>query len=454
MLVKITFLGAVGTVTGSRYLIEHKGRYLLVDCGLFQGEKDLRERNWKPFPIDSSKIDAVLLTHAHIDHSGYIPRLIKEGFKGRIYCSQATFDLCKILLPDSGHLQEEDAASANRNKYSRHSPALPLYTEKDALHALQYFQGVDWHRWYELDGGLRFRIHFSGHILGAASIALSDSSRTILFSGDLGSDRDPLLIPPKKGLSADYLVVESTYGNRLHEKTAPSETLGEIIRSTAAKGGSVIIPAFAVGRTQTLLYYIRELKKSGAIPNLPIFLDSPMAVNATELMCRYSEQHCINIEACRDVCGVSHYIRTVEESKKLNMMTQPAIIISASGMATGGRVLHHIKHRITNSQNTILFVGYQAQGTRGQLLVEGAKEIKIHGEIYPVKARIVNIESLSAHADYQEVVEWMKSFVSPPSMVFITHGEGDAALFFKNEIESQLKWKAEVPHYLQSYDLI
>jgi metallo-beta-lactamase family protein len=453
-IMKLTFLGATGTVTGSKYLLEQNNKKILIDCGLFQGLKDLRLRNWDKLPFDVSALDVVLLTHAHLDHSGYIPLLVKQGFKGPIYCSEATFDLCAILLPDSGYLQEEDAARANRYGYTKHHPALPLYTEQDARLSLEKFKAVSFGQ--RLDLGERLSCVFgrAGHILGAAQIKVSDGKTSILFSGDVGRLKDPVMKAPEAPLAADYMVVESTYGNRLHEKTNPAEAIGQIIRDTAARGGSVVIPAFAVGRAQSMLYYIHALKTRQAIPDLPVFLDSPMAIDATELLCKHAKEHRLASGLCGEVSRIATYVHTPEESKKLDQGNgMPSVIISASGMAVGGRVLHHLKHFIGDARNTILFAGYQAEGTRGDRLMRGEKEIKIHGQMWPVRAEIINLDNVSAHADYEEMLQWLGQVKSAPRRVFVTHGNAKAAESMRAKIEERLGWKATVPSYLQTEQL-
>ncbi len=451
---KLNFLGATGTVTGSKYLIEHNGTRVLVDCGLFQGLKELRLRNWARLPVDPASIDSVLLTHAHIDHSGYIPLLVKNGFKGTIYCSDATYDLCRILLPDSGYLQEADAQRANRHKYSKHKPALPLYTEKDAERCLQQFQTVDYDKPHKLENGLTFSLARSGHILGSSFVRLYDKQTSILFSGDLGRPDDPVMKAPESVQDTDYLVLESTYGDRLHKDEDPQEKIGQIIRETSARGGSVIIPAFAVGRTQSVLYYIHELIQTGAIPSLPVFLDSPMAINATELLSRHIHEHRLSHEMSESVSHIAKYVRTAEESKALDHKNgMPAVIISASGMATGGRILHHLKYFLGDERNTILFTGFQAAGTRGARLVHGEDEIKIHGEMWPVRAQIEILHNTSAHADYSEILSWLGTFKNPPRQTFITHGEPEAASSLRMKIESHLGWNACVPEYLEQVSL-
>ena len=452
---KLTFLGATGTVTGSKYLLEHEDRKILVDCGLFQGLKELRLRNWEKLPVDPASIDAVLLTHAHIDHSGYIPLLVKRGFRGEIYCSAATYDLCSILLPDSGYLQEADADRANRYAYSKHKPALPLYTRKDAEKSLGHFRVKGFDKPHKLDGGLKFTFGRSGHILGSSFIRVDDGHTSILFSGDLGRADDPVMIAPVDMQQADYLVLESTYGDRLHKDGDPVEKIGDIIRTTAARGGSVIIPAFAVGRTQSILYYIYALKKANAIPaTVPVFLDSPMAINATQLLGRHRNEHRLPEKMCADVCHIAKYVQTAEESKSLDYnASMPVVIISASGMATGGRVLHHLKHFIGDARNTILFTGFQAAGTRGSRLVHGEDEIRIHGQMWPVRAQVEMLHNTSAHADYGEILDWLGRFQDAPRKTFITHGEPEAASSLRMKIEDHLGWRAEVPAYLQQVEL-
>lgn len=450
---QLTFMGATGTVTGSKYLLVSDSKKILIDCGLFQGYKELRLRNWSDLPFNPHKIDAVILTHAHIDHSGYIPLLVKNGFSGRIYCSSATRDLCEILLRDSGHLQEEEARFANEQGYSKHHPALPLYTQEDAENSLHYFHIVNFGDEYQLDDDLSFQLTRSGHILGSSFVQIKHHNRRLLFSGDLGRPQDPVMNPPAIVQSTDYLVLESTYGNRLHEPINPIDQLGEVISKTAKRGGSVIIPAFAVGRAQSLLYFIYQLKKTNKIPDIPVFLDSPMAVSALKIFCRYTNEHKLSKRQCFDICADATYINTVEESKAIDNYQYPIIIISASGMATGGRVLHHIKQFAQDYRNTILFTGYQAGGTRGDRMVKGESEIKIHGQMIPIHAEVIELSNTSAHADYQEILAWLKKFTKPPVKVFITHGEPEAAQSLKNMIEKELAWKCDIPVYLQTVEL-
>lgn len=451
---RLTFLGATYTVTGSKYLLETDEKKYLIDCGLFQGLKQLRLLNREPFPVDPRTIEAVILTHAHLDHSGYIPLLIKQGFKGKIYASYATRDLCEILLLDAGRIQEEDARRANRYGYSKHHPALPLYTESDTEKSLKYFHCIDFDKEYHLKNDLTFSLSRSGHILGSSFITIKNNNTTFVFSGDIGRPNDPVMFHPVQVKFADYLILESTYGNRLHPKTDVLKQLEEIINTTIAKGGTVVIPAFAVGRTQILLYYIYKLKQEKRIPqHIPVYLDSPMAQNATTLWNNYAGEHRLSKEECSKVCAVAEYVQSREDSKRLNHSSFPSIILSASGMAEGGRILHHLVHYAPKEENTILFAGFQAGGTRGDRMLRGEREVKIHGHMIPIRARIENLDTLSSHADYEEILQWLKAFESPPKQVFITHGEPEASESLKSKIEEELGWKVIVPHYLDSIDL-
>lgn len=447
---KIQFLGAVQTVTGSKYLIQTNEINLLVDCGLFQGYKELRLRNWVNLPVNPRKIDYVLLTHAHIDHSGYIPLLIKNGFRGKILCTAATKDLCSILLPDSGHLHEEDARYANRKGYSKHHPALPLYTQKEAEDSLSYFQVISFEDRIQIAKNLYVTFYYGAHILGASFLRLEQGDTSILFSGDLGRQADPLMFAPKKPPYADFLVIESTYGNRIHDTTDPLIQLKAIINRTVKRGGSLIIPSFAVGRTQSLLYCLHQLKLKKEIPDIPVFVDSPMATNATKIFAHYTEQNRLTPEQNKAVCAVAHYINSVEESMALDNQKFPVIIISASGMATGGRVIHHIRHFAPQPENTILFSGFQVGGTRGDRMIRGQKEIKMFGQMIPIRAEIEQIENISAHADSAEMLDWLACLKKAPRKLFITHGETAAAEALKSQIEQRFHWKCEIPAYLDS----
>jgi metallo-beta-lactamase family protein len=453
MSLSLTFLGAAGTVTGSRFLLENNGRRVLVDCGLFQGLRELRQRNWAHFSVEPASIEAVLLTHAHIDHSGYLPALVRDGFKGRIYSSHASMELCSILLRDSAFLQEKDAAYANRHGFSRHVPAKPLYTVKDAEAALRLFTPVPFHEPRYVGDGLTVTLRHSGHILGAATLDCEWDGTRILFSGDLGRFGDEVMLDPEPVAAADYLVVESTYGNRKHDATNPQDALAEIVNRTAARGGTVVIPAFAVGRVQALLYHLEQLSSSGRLAKVPIFLDSPMAVNASELLCTHLDDHRLPADACVKACGIAHYVRDVEESKALTNNPVPKVIISASGMATGGRVLHHLKRFAPERRNAILFAGFQARGTRGAAMVAGAEEVTIHGERVPVRAEVHNLSMLSAHADADEIVKWLGGFMAKPRQTYISHGEPDASEALRQRIEAELGWTCSVAEHLQKVAL-
>jgi len=448
----LSFLGGAGTVTGSKYLLETPRYRVLLDCGLFQGLKQLRLRNWAPFAVQPSTIDALVLTHAHLDHSGYLPALIKGGYAGRIRCSPPTKDLCDILLPDSGYLQEKDADYANRHGFSKHKPALPLYTRQDAERALEQFISADFEMDHALGDGARFRLRRAGHILGAAIVELFWQKTKIVFSGDLGRYDDSMMLDPTPIREADYLVVESTYGNRRHDRRDPEDMLGKIVNHTVRRGGTVVIPAFAVGRAQSLLLHFERLKSSGSL-DVPIFLDSPMALDATELLCRYLDDHKLPVNQCKAACGVARYVRDVEESKALTANPMPKVIISASGMATGGRVLHHLKRYAPDPNNTILFAGYQAAGTRGAAMIDGVESVKIHGQYIPVRAEIANLSSLSAHADSDEILRWLRGFEVAPRTTFITHGEPTASDVLRRRIEEELGWTCKVPEHLEKVEL-
>ena len=450
---RLTFLGAVHTVTGSKYLLTINSKNILIDCGLFQGQKELRLRNRGKLPIDPSNIDAIIITHAHIDHTGYLPLLVKNGYKGKIYCSSGTKALCSVLLPDSGYLQEEEARFANKNGYSKHKPALPLYTEEDARKTLNHFEVVDFEVPHVLFDDCSFELYRAGHIIGASFIKVKNRDTSILFSGDIGRPNDPVMQPPTLIEEADYLVMESTYGDRLHDTTNPLPQIGEVINQTIKRGGSIIVPAFAVGRAQSLLYYIYELKKNGVIPNIPVYLDSPMATSATHILCKHMKDHRLTEDQCKNLCEAAKYVNTSNESKQLDANKTPKVIISASGMLEGGRVLHHLKVFAPDPKSSILITGYQANGTRGAKVVKGDREIKIHGEQVPIRAHVEVMSSGSAHADYREMLDWLKHFKSPPKKVFITHGEYNSALTFKGHIESELGWKCVVPDYLDKVEL-
>jgi metallo-beta-lactamase family protein len=444
----LTFLGAARTVTGSKYLITTNKTRTLVDCGLFQGGKELRSRNWEPLPVDAEEIDNVVLTHAHLDHSGYIPALWKRGFKGNVISTHGTRDLCAILLPDSGKIQEEDAEYANRKGFSKHKPALALYTEDDAVQSLDLFKPISFSKTQNITDDMLLELTINGHILGSSFATLMDKDTSIVFSGDMGRNNDLLMFAPRWIRRADYLVIESTYGNRTHDKSDVLDDLEAVINKTLRRKGVVLIPAFAVGRTQHVLYAIHLLKKAGRIPNeVPVFLNSPMAINATELFVRYAGEHKLDAAQCAAMADTATYVQTVEDSKELDEREGPMIIISASGMATGGRVLHHLRKLAPDANNTILFTGFQAEGTRGRSIVQGAESVKIHGIEVPIHAEVASLDNLSAHADRDELLTWMSHLTSAPKKVFVTHGEESASEALKAAIEEKFGWSVEVPSY-------
>ena len=426
---------------------------MLVDCGLFQGYKELRLRNWSALPVAPSAIDAVVLTHAHLDHSGYLPLLARQGFRGPVFSTAATHELCRILLPDSGHLLEEEAEYLNRHRLSKHTPALPLYTRDDALRCLKLFKPVEFGSTWPIAQGLQARLSPSGHMPGSSFVHVDDGNRTVLFSGDIGRPDDLLLKGPVPMEGADYLVVESTYGDRLHERTDVMPQLAEVINRTAARGGVVVIPAFAVGRAQTLMYCIHKLKAGRTIPDLPVYLNSPMAATATQVFRHHIGQLRLTPAECDAMARAVQVVETPEESQRLNARRGPMVIIAASGMATGGRVVHHLKAFAPDKRNTILFAGYQAGGTRGATIAGGADTVRIHGQDVPVRAEVAMLDTLSAHADAAEILEWLRGFSRAPRQTFVTHGEPDSADAMRQRIERELHWSCHVPYYLESLPL-
>ena len=479
-MISITFLGAARTVTGSKYLVEANGAKVMVDAGLFQGLEELRLRNWQDLPFRADSLDAIVLTHAHLDHCGHLPRMTGQGFRGRVFCTQGTQDLCKIVLPDAGRLQEEDAEFANRHGFSEHKPALPLYSETDAFRAVSLLQPCGYDRPMPVATGIEVDFINAGHLLGSSFVRMRIDGRTILFGGDLGRFGRPVLPDPTMVSDADYLLVESTYGDRVHEQDDAGERLAHIVTDTAARGGKLIVPAFAIGRVEELIYWLKHLEDERRIPVLPVFLDSPMAAAA---LARYTERvqeldpemnplnhddkapHDAAAQQPRDVRALHarheremcvfctqrfRIVATVEQSKALTASTAPAIVISSSGMAEGGRVLHHLKAALPDAKNTVLFAGYQGAGTRGRRLVDGEKSIKIHGAWVPVAAKIERIDSMSAHADANEILSWLHGFSRPPQQTFIVHGEPASMDALSSRIATELGWTTRMPEYRET----
>jgi metallo-beta-lactamase family protein len=459
---KLTFLGAAGTVTGSKYLVEAEGKRLLVDCGLFQGLKELRQRNWNPLPEKPASFDWCVLTHAHLDHTGYLPRLARDGFRGPIYADAATIELCNILLPDSAHLQEEDAQNAQRGGYSKHKPPLPLYSQADVEPVLNALREIPRSDPVTISPQFTVRPQNAGHILGASSLELTISENgkktVVLFSGDVGRYGQPILKDPEPPRRCDVLLCESTYGDRDHPADSPEDALADVVNRVSKRGGVIVIPAFAVDRTQTIMYIIRKLEDANRIPPLPVYVDSPMAISVTSLYLRHHEDHDLAFTKEEEVgnpldAHTVHYMRAVEDSKKINDVKTPAIIISASGMATGGRVLHHIAQRAPDPRNAILLAGFQAEGTRGRALEEGAKTLRIQGADVPVAAEVVNLRQFSAHAGKSELMRWLTGLPAPPRQTYLVHGEPAASAALKSAIESTFRWRVSLPAYLQTVDL-
>ena len=454
----LTFLGAAGTVTGSKHLIDIGTHRVLVDCGLFQGLKELRLRNWAALPVDPREIDAVILTHAHLDHCGYLPRLVGAGFRGRVFCTPGTGELCSLVLPDSAHIQEEDARQANKHGYSKHHPAMPLYTELDAARALTQLQPVGYDRPVPVVPGLEVEFINAGHLLGSAYARVRVGGKTYLFGGDLGRYGRPVLPDPTPVANADVLLVESTYGNRLHERDDDGAALAAIINDAVRRGGKLIVPSFAIGRVEEVLYWLRRLEQEKRVPVLPVYVDSPMAAGALQ----FYSQHLNELDAdmkteARRVSTFSTARMTViaspQESMDLAASSAPAIVIAASGMATGGRVLQHLEKALPDPKHTVLFVGYQAEGTRGRLLVDGAKQIKLRGELVPVLAHVTKIDSMSAHADSGEIMRWLSGFAHPPSMTYLVHGEPAALEALRTSIATKLGWPVHIAAYLERVEL-
>ncbi|HET7183113.1 MAG TPA: MBL fold metallo-hydrolase [Terriglobales bacterium] len=463
----LQFLGAAGVVTGSKHLINTEqngtpGIQVLIDCGLFQGQKEWRERNWQGPPLPVRDLDAVILTHAHLDHSGWLPRLVKLGFQGPIYATQATIDLCSILLPDSGHLQEEDAAFHNKIKSSKHSPALPLYTFEEAQDCMKSFRPVEYEQVQQLQPGFGFRFVRAAHIIGSSMVEITLGGQRLLFTGDIGRVRDSQIAPgrvvhsgPTEGEAADLLVMESTYGNRLHPTTDPRPELAQFIRDTVKRGGCVIVPAFAVERTQKLLFMLKELMESGQIPRVPVHTDSPMAIQAVNIFLKHTEEFSEDTKQLIGRYGSPltwpgfYFDSTPADSKKINDSHYPMVIVSSSGMATGGRILHHLRQRLPDPRNLVLFIGFQSPGTRGFSIKSGAKEVKMFGEVVPVRAQVAALEQFSDHADTPELLEWLRTFKNTPSQTYLVHGEPAAAAALRDSMVKELHWRVDVAQYME-----
>lgn len=450
---QVQFIGATGTVTGSKYLVSYGRHNILIDCGLFQGISTIRRRNREELPFVADKIDAVLLTHAHIDHSGYLPALMRHGFHGPIYTTAATTLLCQVLLPDAGYLQEEEARYANKKKYSKYNPAEPLYTEEDARQVLKQFKKIKTHTVLELPGGMTATFTPVGHILGACAIRLEYNGRSITFSGDVGRLNNAVMMPPEPLADTDNLVLESTYGDRAHIEIDAEEAIAEVVNRTVKRGGIVLIPAFAVGRAQLVLYFVERLMAQGRIPKVPVYLNSPMAIKATEIFLDNDKLHKLTGEDCEKIDAITTYVKTTEQSIELTARREPSIIISASGMASGGRVLHHLKALVSNPIHTVLFMGYQAPGTRGFSLTSGTDQIKIHGDYYPINAEVLNLEALSSHADYKEMCHWLKQMKNKPGRIFLTHGDPQAADIFRQYLMDKFDLNVSIPSYLEKINL-
>lgn len=456
----IQFLGAARTVTGSKHLLTLNGKKILIDCGMFQGSRELSQRNWAPFPFEPAELDAVVITHAHMDHIGMLPKLVRDGYKGPIYATPATIALARISLPDSGRIQEEDARFANKHRTSEHTPALPLYTESDAYTCLKQFQKVHYHQFHPLPGGATWQYLPAGHILGSAFAEVYfENGERIMMSGDLGRYDTPIIRDPSSVAYAEYLVIESTYGNRIHSSDDVEAHLEQVMNDAFHSGSTVLVPSFAIGRTQELLYYIHRLQEQDRLPRIPIYVDSPMAVSTTDIYRAATEEHDSEM---LDELKIGHepldpenltFVRDREQSKALNSAKGPMMIIAGSGMCNGGRIVHHLLHRLSSEQTLVLFTGYQAEGTLGRRLLEGAPEVRIHGNTVEVRARVDKLNALSAHCDQAEMMRWLRGFKEPPRRTFIVHGEPEAQQVLNDKIVAELGWETEIPDQGQSFTL-
>ena len=450
---KVRFIGGAGTVTGSKTLIESNGIRILIDCGLFQGLKPLRELNWDPLPVLPSSIDFVLLTHGHLDHCGWLPRLVNQGFSGKIYCTRPTKDITKLILLDSAKIQEEEAKKANEGKYSKHEIAEPLYTVEQAEKVFPLFRVIETNETVALDAQIEAVYTNAGHILGACSIALTLENKTLVFSGDIGRDDDVLMYPPTKPKKADYVFLESTYGNRIHPKTDTKLELEMYINNTVNKGGTIIIPSFAVERAQTIMYLLWQLREEDRIPNIPYIIDTPMGINALNIFSNNQKWHKLSLEECAEMSKMFSLVSDYQETMEVIYNEQPKVVIAASGMITGGRVLSYLEHYIGLPETTLIIVGYQAEGTRGRKLLEGAKEIKIHGQYYPVKAKILEIQGLSAHGDQKDLLNWLSELENKPTRVFLVHGENEPMDELRIKIQEKYGFDCKIPLMGQEFEL-
>ncbi len=449
----ITFLGAAGTVTGSKFLIQADNHKVLIDCGLFQGLKELRLQNWAPFSVDPSTIHSVILTHAHLDHCGYLPLLVKTGFKGKIYCTPPTRDIAKIILMDAAKILEEDSEYANKMGFSKHQPARPLYTEKDVIHAMKQFAVVDRKVWVSLGNNHKFRFTPSGHILGSAFVEYDLKGKRIVFTGDLGRKKPLILNAPELVERADILVCESTYGDRIHDNFSPLKALQEIVNETLKRNGHLLIPSFAVGRTQDILYLLSILKRERKIPDVPIYLDSPMGINATEVFTSYPDWHKLTRSDVQSMVDVVTMIRSQQQSNEILRKRKSSIVIAGSGMITGGRILHHLYERLSNENNTVLLVGFQAAGTRGRLLLDGINELKFFGQYIPVKAQIKEIDTLSAHADQSDTIKWIQSIQKKPKDIYLVHGEPQSCDALRVRLKDEFNVNCIIAKQFEEYEL-
>jgi metallo-beta-lactamase family protein len=454
MSVTLQFLGAAGTVTGSKYLVKTGNKKILIDCGMFQGLKELRELNWKSFPVEPRDIDAVLFTHGHLDHVGYLPRLVKFGFKGKVIATEPTIELAGIILEDSGKIQEDEAAKANELGYSKHSPAQPLYTSQDVKHAQKLFQPVKPNVWYQMDDEFRYCFSPNGHIIGSSFIELEIEGKIILFSGDIGRFDDEMFLPPVQPENADFLIVESTYGDRLHPRSLTNLKIKEVILENERKKGTLIIPSFTVDRAQDIMYEIWVLKSNADIPNVPVYLDSPMASSVSKLYFKYADWNILGDHVLKKVMESVEFIRSKEETSELSKVSSSKIVIAGSGMMNGGRVLDYLKEELPNPNSTILITGFQAEGTRGRMLKEGAHELKIEGKFYQVNAKIESVSTLSSHADQNDILKWLEKINKKPGMVFISHGEPMASNALRVKLKAVYNWnQIYIPKLFEEFTL-